>query len=152
MKPEYRKEKFGDGLAIFRHDPENFEVVPKIDPGAYNPIFIETPMGVVIGVEIKDFLSGPAISFKGGIPEKVVNKINKFFNSSTKLLHQQLNIKHKIGVLLYGRQGTGKTTIAKAVMQKLLESYGAICLDSTRMSLKKYFEANKKFVDICVLQ
>ena len=71
------------------------------------------------------------INFEGGVSKKILNKMKEFFSEETKEKYKFLKNTHKMGLILHGPQGTGKTCIANLLMLQEVKSHEAICLDFT---------------------
>lgn len=77
--------------------------------------------------------------------------INKFFSDKNKTIHQELNLKQKMGILLYGKQGTGKTTTCLAFSRKMVETMNArvftVCNFEEFMFVVSFLKEAKKIND-----
>jgi len=51
------------------------------------------------------------------------NYLDELFSNLSKKLHENLNLNRKVGYLLHGKQGSGKTTTMYAMAKKLVDSY-----------------------------
>lgn len=68
------------------------------------------------------------ISFDTGIVKKILDTAAEFFSTRVVEKYAYLKIAHKLGMVLYGKAGTGKTVAANLAMKKLAVEYGAVCL------------------------
>jgi hypothetical protein len=75
------------------------------------------------------------IEFNDGILAQIFYEIDQFFTDKTKAAYKEMDIVYKIGYILYGIPGTGKTCLATLAMRKLAEKYDAICLDATKTNI-----------------
>lgn len=60
--------------------------------------------------------------------DKIVEEMDRFWNAGDK--YKKAGLMHKRGVLLYGRQGTGKTYIFRMVIEQVI-ARGGVCLKHT---------------------
>jgi SpoVK/Ycf46/Vps4 family AAA+-type ATPase len=69
-------------------------------------------------------------TFKIDVPfffkDKVDKIFNEFYNEDIKEKINYLGYKHKLGILLYGKQGTGKTSMLKSYFQKSKDCCDAV--------------------------
>lgn len=68
------------------------------------------------------------IKFKTGIVSEVLRDTDKFFSDETKSVYKGMRISHKMGILFYGKPGTGKTCTCSLIMNELVNKRGAICI------------------------
>lgn len=65
-----------------------------------------------------------------------VNFIDEFFSDSCRQLHRDLAMPHKLGMLLYGEAGTGKTTMSYSLAQYFIHTQRAVAV--TVKSVEEY--------------
>lgn len=66
-----------------------------------------------------------------------INKFNDFFNEETKKTYKNLNMIHKTGIIFYGPQGTGKTSLVLLILQEIINNHNAIVLDCKGVYVNK---------------
>lgn len=101
--------------------------VEKVAPGIYKlerigSIFSSKPCYVPIKYSEDYILS------KEGVVVNTIKKIKNFFSKEVKQKYTDLSISHKIGAILFGKPGTGKTVAARIIMETLVNEEGAICI------------------------
>lgn len=71
-------------------------------------------------------------------PEHVILEpvFQKFFNKTVRKKMKDIGICHKLGVLLYGKEGTGKTSTIKYYCNRLIKEQGAIVITILRTDEK----------------
>lgn len=81
------------------------------------------------------------ISFSSGVVVDVIEKVDRFLSEDTVKGYKEMEVCHKLGMILYGPPGTGKTCTAFLAMKKLREKYSAICLDITDVGINNGIQA-----------
>ncbi len=59
--------------------------------------------------------------------KKIENSLNMFFDPNTNKKFKEFGFNRKVGMLLYGLEGTGKSSIIKYYVDGLVNDHGAIC-------------------------
>lgn len=125
----YKQER-GDPGIVYEPEEEGTKRLIKLEPGVYQ-VFDRGGMGsfrpTFYGWSEQDRL----IRFKSGVVNDVINKASDFLSDKTRAVYQELKIFHKVGMIFYGKQGTGKTSVCYLIMREMVEKYGAVCLDFT---------------------
>ena len=75
------------------------------------------------------------INFKTGIVQEINDIVLNFCKEETISKYKKFEIAHKMGIILHGPAGTGKTSAAYLLMQQLVETKNAICLDFSKSKL-----------------
>lgn len=73
----------------------------------------------------------------------IVTDINSFISEESKKIDQDLNIQHKLGIMLYGPPGTGKTTLIRSVLKNTIPKNSIVIFMESIFSNKMI----KTFVD-----
>jgi DNA polymerase III delta prime subunit len=105
-----------------------------LEPGIYKPCNAGSMFEFIMGftpVEQKDEL----IKFKDGVVSKILRKADLFFGEEMRKAYAELKINHKMGIIMYGPHGTGKSCTAMLIMQEVVKHHNAICLDCSGMGL-----------------
>ena len=103
---------------------DTLKTVKKITPGIYDVSCIDHPE---YGVTLKHILNKESIKIYNFAEKNKIDDIIQAF-VSTKVIEKlkKLEFLHKIGILLYGKEGTGKTTIVNYYSNKLILENSAI--------------------------
>ena len=107
---------------------DTVKTVPKLDVGSYKVGMVSNGNGSY-RLEIKldtDIETIKTHSFPD--KEKLDNLFKSFFNKKVYKKINDLGFFHKVGFLLYGKEGTGKSTIIKSYCQQAVDKYNAIVL------------------------
>lgn len=102
--------------------PIGAELRDGLSPGFYQLRKVPTMMGTK--VELIDHEPKiPTSSIL--VAQEIVdfNYLDELFSDLSKKLHENLNLNRKVGYLLHGKQGSGKTTTMYAMAKKLIDSY-----------------------------
>jgi hypothetical protein len=134
MKTNYRKIPEKEQIIMEREVPEEGRI-EFLDPGVYK---LHDVGNMFIGAiplfeNLKE--GDKLVMFKTGIVSDVVIQADKFFSEETKKAYEELKITHKMGLLFFGKQGTGKTSTCVLIMKALVERHNAICLDCTNRNI-----------------
>jgi len=86
----------------------------------------ESPFGrTMIGyspLKLKDKL----INFSEGITKEIIDEVNNFLLPDTREKYKNLKIGHKLGIILHGKPGIGKTSAVHLVALEMIKKYNAI--------------------------
>lgn len=96
----------------------------KLDAGAYNLSYSAYPKYINILTKISDEKIHKIHNFTD--KDKIDTFFNSFFSEKTFKSIKDLGFIHKIGLLFYGKEGTGKTSIAKHYYNIAIEKHSAI--------------------------
>lgn len=95
-----------------------------IDPGVYNVEYDDYPENKVRLKMLLDEEEPKIYSFPDKI--KLDELFSVFFESETLSKVNKLGYNHKVGILLYGKEGTGKSSILKHYYSSIIKKYNAI--------------------------
>lgn len=105
------------------HTEDIEDVRTDIKPGFYD---CSTDNNGNLHVSMKD-LPETHMPFASSAYEDIVKYSTRFLNEDVYNKIKKAGYLHKMGILLYGKQGSGKTTILNYVAKKVIEKYGGIC-------------------------
>lgn len=124
---------------IYRYSKDQFkgEEMELLKPGFY---YADSVGGGLFSPEVLTYkpieMKDGLVKFKSGVIGNVLQNTEEFFSAETTRKYKQLEIQQKMGILLYGPAGTGKTCTAYLIIQELISRYNAIALDVTRKSVR----------------
>lgn len=100
----------------------------EITSGFYK--IIEKSMGpfTIREVAIDTSVDVPTTALEIGKEYLDIDYIFAYFSPRSKEIHKQMNLKHKIGILLHGIQGTGKTTVCYAISEKFVTTHDCVVI------------------------
>lgn len=128
-------QKLRDKENIILYPSDTFdESYPTLKPGIYRIYDAGGFMNAIPGFEpIKQ--GDKLVQFTSGVVDTVIKQVQKFFSEESRKAYEELKITHKMGILFYGKQGTGKTCTCTLIMKSLVEKHNAICFDCTGRNL-----------------
>ncbi len=75
------------------------------------------------------------IPFQSGVINDILERMKEFFSQETRDKYKFLKNVHKMGIILHGKPGVGKTACARLLMMQEVANHGAICLDFTGLKI-----------------
>lgn len=123
-----------DGTKILRWTMDNSTPTYEKLPEGFYKLGAAGPGGILTSYEpikAKDEL----IRFKSGTVAAVLKEIGTFFSEETTKKYKELKVTQKMGLIMYGPHGTGKSCTAHLIMLELIDKYKALCLDITNTNL-----------------
>lgn len=105
---------------------DTIKTIKCLEPGVYDVSYIEHPEYRVSLRHIIEKESTKIYNFAE--KNKIDDIVRAFTDPKIKLKLEELQFLHKVGILLYGKEGTGKTTITNYYCNKLIEEVSAIVL------------------------
>lgn len=96
----------------------------KLDSGLYTVSWLDYPESRVALTVNADKESVKMHQFPD--KEKIENLLDVFFNENVVAKMSSLGFYHKVGILLYGKQGTGKSTIVKNYATRIIEDHNGL--------------------------
>lgn len=104
---------------------KNFETHNQLPVGYYRASKKSSMMGMSISLQVTEPPMLPASAHSVANRIFDYGEVLKFFSKKNRYVHKQLNLKHKMAIMLYGIQGTGKTTTCLAFSNRLVEELEA---------------------------
>ena len=108
---------------------ESRKTTKKLDPGSYKIDYDTYNHTVTVSMD-KDVEKAKTHNFSD--KDKIDKLFNAFFNENIHKKISDLGFCHKVGLLFYGREGSGKTTIIKSYYSDFISTRGAIVFHLTR--------------------
>lgn len=102
--------------------------------GVFNTLYVYDPK----------ILTEKLIQFKTGVVNEIMTKCDTLLSEPSTAIFKEMEVLQKMGVVLFGPPGTGKTCTAYLIMKMLSEKYGAICFDATGEKPDFIVEATRK--------
>jgi SpoVK/Ycf46/Vps4 family AAA+-type ATPase len=107
---------------------DTIKTTSKLDVGTYKVAWVSLPTGGN-KLEVKIDTDIETVKMSNFKDKKKLDELFKsFFNKKVAKRINELGFYHKVGVLLYGKQGTGKSTIIKNYCQYAIAKHNAIVL------------------------
>lgn len=104
---------------------DTVKTVKKLDCGVYNMQVLQTNQGQKLEVKIiPDIETVKTYNFPD--KEKLNDLFKAFFDKKVITKMRTLGFNHKVGVLLHGKEGTGKSTIIKTYYTQLINKHKCV--------------------------
>lgn len=127
------KDKNSEMIAHFEIDTTD-QTMDTLPPGFYEPKDIGGMFRKQLAVTpTKE--NDKLVQFKSGSVGSTLKLVGEFFSDKNKKVYSDMKLTHKMGIILHGPPGTGKTSTAFLIMTNLVSQHKAICLDFTGCKL-----------------
>lgn len=104
----------------------------KLDPGTYKVGWLPYPHD---RIELKQLSNLEAMDIQNfQFKDKIDKFVSSFFNRSIAEFMTNIGLNHKAGILFYGKEGTGKTSIIKHYCQQLIQEQDAVVFHITEIT------------------
>src|SRR5688572_6611122 len=110
-------------------ETKSYNQLSEIPSGIYGVSFIGGFLSPSKPFFSKHTLSSEILRFKSGPIGEVIDKIDLFFSEEVINKYKLVNLRHKEGVILFGKTGTGKTKAIQIAMQLIADKHDVLCLD-----------------------
>lgn len=118
--------------------PENINLKDRMEPGFYKVKITSSGMSVSMSITKDNTIEIPKSAMRIAKSQINVPYIMQYLSDMSKEIHSKLNLKHKMGYMLHGIQGTGKTTSCYAVSDYLIKKLGAVVITVTDVKSYTY--------------
>ncbi len=128
---------------FFNHYTSEDKILEKLSPGIYKVEEEYSFMSKTIyltNYRPKQEL----VSFTTGIMADIKNDIDTFLKEDTVNLYQKMKLTHKLGILLYGKPGVGKTALSELILSTMVTNHNAIGLICTGVDLMSWLHYAKE--------
>lgn len=103
----------------------------KLNSGVYDLRVMQTNSGAQISLKVNNTEENFNQDISFYFDDKLVKIYKSFFDANIKQKINTLGYNHKLGVILYGKQGTGKTSMFKKYFKQAVVENGAIVFNIT---------------------
>lgn len=104
----------------------DFVIKDKMSPNFYKIVSVQMGMFSKKEVRLDYSISLPNNALGSYKDTFDVGHIERYFSPESRSIHTSLKVKHKMGVLLHGKQGTGKTTLCYSLASYLIKQQDAL--------------------------
>lgn len=114
--------------AIITKSPQRGTSLKRVPSGyyRYEPPFM-TPSPILHPLEVPD--SDKIIDLNTDAYQKVTRYVRMFFDPEVRARSLRFGVDHRMGILMHGKPGTGKTTIIKRMLNEVLKERDLVVLD-----------------------
>jgi SpoVK/Ycf46/Vps4 family AAA+-type ATPase len=106
---------------------DTVKTIPKLEVGTYKVSWITSQQGGKLEIKVETGSEDVEL-FEHDHKEKLDNVFNGFFDKNVRKKIKNLGFYHKLGIILYGKQGTGKSTIIKNYCAEAIKKNNAIVM------------------------
>lgn len=121
---DYKSFAYLESGDIMFSEFETIKSSKTLDSGSYKVNYLEYPENRVTVKQDSDFEIAKMHNFSD--KEKLDNLFQSFFNTEVRTKIESLGFCHKVGVLLYGIEGTGKSSIMKYYCTRAINNNNAL--------------------------
>lgn len=115
----------------------------ELNSGIYDIRCVNSENGAKIVLETSDYEESFNQDISFYFEDKIEAIYNSFFNADVKKKVNALGYNHKLGLLLYGKQGTGKTTMLKKYFTDIVNKHNGVVFNVVSFS---YFSHTWDFI------
>lgn len=114
--------------------PEDINLRDNMTSGFYKIVSTNTGMGTTHEMCTDNSIEIPVSAINLAKTHIDLGYIRQYFSDVSKDIHGKLQIKQKLGYMLHGIQGTGKTTSCYAIAEELIKTDNAVVVTVTDIS------------------
>ncbi len=113
-----------------------FKTTKQLEAGVYNlRITEDNPFASADIIFQKTTVYDNGMNIRGGVFDEIWESVEKFFSPTMYQAREEMGMLHKMGIMLNGNPGTGKTFLAGQIASWVAKKYNAIGVISTMHSV-----------------